>query len=158
MRIGLGFDAHRFGAPRNNHAVMLGGVAVPHSHEVIAHSDGDVIIHALCDAILGACSAGDIGAHFPDTDPRWQEADSRMLLRACYDMARARDLTLSNADITLIAERPRVRDYVEEMRILLAGDLGVEQDRISIKATTTEKMGFIGREEGLAAQAAVLLI
>ncbi|MEX0943580.1 MAG: 2-C-methyl-D-erythritol 2,4-cyclodiphosphate synthase [Pseudomonadales bacterium] len=158
MRVGFGFDAHRFGEPRDHHAIMLGGVAVPHTHEIIAHSDGDVIIHALCDALLGALSLGDIGSHFPDTDPRWQDADSRLLMRACYDLARARGLSLANADITLIAERPRVRDHVEEMRIVLATDLDVEQDRISIKATTTETMGFIGRQEGLAAQAAVLLL
>lgn len=159
MRIGFGFDAHRYGEETSGagHRIMLGGVAVPFEREVLAHSDGDVIIHALCDALLGALALGDLGTHFPDSDPAFAGADSRDLLKACFARVRDAGLALANADITLIAERPKVRGHVDAMRELLAADLGVDIDRISVKATTTEKLGFIGREEGLAAQAAVLL-
>lgn len=159
MRVGFGFDAHRYGdeAANTGHRIMLGGIAVPFDREVLAHSDGDVIIHALCDALLGALALGDIGAHFPDDDPAFEGADSRKLLEACFAKVRQAGLALGNADITLIAERPKVREYIGAMRELLAADLDVDVERISVKATTTERLGFIGREEGLAAQAAVLL-
>lgn len=158
MRIGYGFDAHRFGSDRKGHAIRLGGVPVPFGREVLAHSDGDVILHALCDALLGACALGDIGAHFPDTDPAYKGADSRSLLRACAGKIAGAGYSLGNADITLMAEQPKIRDFVVSMRQAIADDLGVEIGNISIKATTTEKMGFIGRQEGFAAAAVVLLL
>lgn len=157
MRIGSGFDAHRFGEEKPDHSIMLGGVAVPWHRVVVAHSDGDVILHALCDALLGAMALGDIGRHFPDTDPTFAGADSRQLLRACRKKIGDLGMVLINADITLIAERPKVAKFVDLMAQTIATDLGVDQNCVSVKATTTEKMGFVGREEGLAAQAVVLL-
>ena len=156
LRIGSGFDAHRFG-DLPVESIRIGGVAVPYHREILAHSDGDVVLHALCDAMLGALALGDIGKHFPDTDLRYRDVNSRDLLRDTYKKMTSRDYHLVNADITLIAEAPRVAQFVEEMRGNIAEDLGVVMDVISIKATTTEKMGFVGREEGLAAQAVVLL-
>ncbi|MFT4721461.1 MAG: 2-C-methyl-D-erythritol 2,4-cyclodiphosphate synthase [Candidatus Azotimanducaceae bacterium] len=157
MRIGSGFDAHRFGEERSDHSIMLGGVAVPWHRVVLAHSDGDVILHALCDALLGAMALGDIGRHFPDTDPAFAGADSRVLLRACQEKIGHLGMVLINADITLIAERPKVAKYVDLMAQTIAVDMGVDAQCVSVKATTTEKMGFVGREEGLAAQVVVLL-
>jgi len=157
MRIGSGFDAHRFGEEQTDHYIMLGGVAVPWHRTVLAHSDGDVLLHALCDAILGAMALGDIGQHFPDTDPDYAGADSRQLLRACVAKISQLGMSVVNVDMTLIAERPKVARYVQAMTECIAIDLGIALDRVSVKATTTEKMGFIGREEGLAAQAVVLL-
>jgi 2-C-methyl-D-erythritol 2,4-cyclodiphosphate synthase len=154
MRVGQGFDVHAFG-PGN--FVMLGGVRIRHSHGVVAHSDGDVVIHALCDAVLGALAQGDIGQHFPDSDPRYRGADSRVFLREVAALMRAVGLRLVNADITVIAEAPRIGEHRAAMIANLAADLGVAADRINVKATTTERMGFIGRGEGLAAQASVLL-
>lgn len=156
MRVGLGYDAHRFGEAGGGH-IMLGCVAVPFEKTIVAHSDGDVIVHAICDAMLGAAALGDIGRHFPDTDPVHAGVAGRHLLAACYSKVRATGLALVNVDATLIAERPRVRDYVDAMRGELAVVLQLDVSRVSVKATTTEKMGFIGREEGLAAQAVVLL-
>lgn len=154
MRIGQGFDVHAFG--EGDH-VMLGGVRVPHERGVVAHSDGDVVIHALCDALLGALALGDIGRHFPPSDERWRDADSRDFLRATAGMLAAHGHVLGNADITVIAERPRVGPHVEAMRARMADDLGCGIDRLSIKATTSEKLGFTGRREGIAAMAVVLL-
>ena len=154
MRIGQGFDVHAFGA---GNFVTLGGVRILHSNGVVAHSDGDVVIHALCDALLGALARGDIGQHFPDTDPRYRGADSRVFLRDVAAMVRSAGLQLVNADITVIAEAPRIGAHRAAMAANLAADLGVAVDKINIKATTTERLGFIGRGEGLAAQAAVLL-
>jgi 2-C-methyl-D-erythritol 4-phosphate cytidylyltransferase/2-C-methyl-D-erythritol 2,4-cyclodiphosphate synthase len=154
MRIGQGFDAHTFG--EGDH-VMLGGVRIAHPRGVVAHSDGDVVIHALCDAVLGALGLGDIGVHFPDTDPRYRGADSRLFLRETAAKMRAAGLKLVNADITVLAEAPRISAHRPAMRVNLAADLGVPDALINIKATTTERMGFIGRGEGLAASAAVLL-
>jgi 2-C-methyl-D-erythritol 4-phosphate cytidylyltransferase/2-C-methyl-D-erythritol 2,4-cyclodiphosphate synthase len=154
MRIGQGFDVHAFGA---GNFVTLGGVRILHSNGVVAHSDGDVVIHALCDALLGALAQGDIGQHFPDTDPRYRGADSRVFLRDVAALVRSAGLQLVNADITVIAEAPRIAAHRAAMAANLALDLGVTIDRINIKATTTERLGFIGRGEGLAAQAAVLL-
>ncbi len=154
MRIGSGFDVHAFG-PGNS--IVLGGVRIPHTRGVVAHSDGDVVLHALCDALLGAAGLGDIGMHFPDTDPMWKGADSRRFVAAVLDMLSVRKLTISNADITLLAQAPKVSPYRLEIRRSLALMLGVTENQVNIKATTTEHMGFIGRNEGLAAQAIVLL-
>ncbi|MEO8809457.1 MAG: 2-C-methyl-D-erythritol 2,4-cyclodiphosphate synthase [Rhodanobacter sp.] len=153
-RIGTGFDVHAFG--QGDH-VVLGGVRVPHGQGVVAHSDGDVVIHALCDAIFGALALGDIGAHFPPTDPRWRDADSGQFLRHAASLIASKGYVLGNADVTVIAESPRVGPHTQAMRENLAAELGCDVDRISVKATTTEKLGFCGRAEGLAAQACVLL-
>ncbi|MGB5851191.1 MAG: 2-C-methyl-D-erythritol 2,4-cyclodiphosphate synthase [Rhodanobacter sp.] len=154
MRIGSGFDVHAFG--EGDH-VMLGGVRVPHDHGVVAHSDGDVVIHALCDAIFGALALGDIGRHFPPTDARWRDADSRQFLRHAAMLMARHGYTLGNADVTVIGEAPKVGPHAQAMRENLAADLDSETGRISVKATTTEKLGFCGRGEGIAAQACVLL-
>ena len=154
MRIGQGFDVHAFGA--GDH-VMLGGVKIAHSNGVVAHSDGDVVIHALCDAVLGALGDGDIGRHFPDSDPQHRGADSRVFLRAVAARMRAAGLTLINADITVLAEAPRIAAHRAAMAAALSADLGAAAHLINIKATTTERLGFIGRGEGLAALASVLL-
>jgi 2-C-methyl-D-erythritol 4-phosphate cytidylyltransferase/2-C-methyl-D-erythritol 2,4-cyclodiphosphate synthase len=154
MRIGSGFDVHRFG---EGDFVMLGGVRVPYGRGVIAHSDGDVILHALCDALLGAAGLGDIGQHFRDDDPQWRGADSKGFVRGVIAMLRERNLAVVNADITVLAEAPRLSQHREEIRRSIAGLLGVESACVNVKATTTEKMGFLGRGEGLAAEAVVLL-
>ena len=156
IRIGQGFDVHAF-APDGDH-VMLGGVRVEHSRGVLAHSDGDVVIHALCDAILGALALGDIGRHFPPTDPRWEGADSTQFLEHCAGLARARGWQVGNADVTVMCERPKVGPHALAMCTHLAQVLGVAADAVSVKATTTEKLGFTGRGEGIAAQAVVLLV
>jgi 2-C-methyl-D-erythritol 4-phosphate cytidylyltransferase / 2-C-methyl-D-erythritol 2,4-cyclodiphosphate synthase len=154
MRIGSGFDVHRFG---DGDFVMLGGVRVAYGRGVIAHSDGDVILHALCDALLGAAGLGDIGQHFRDDDPQWRGADSKGFVRGVIAMLRERNLAVVNADITVLAEAPRLSKHREEIRRSIAALLEVEADCVNVKATTTEKMGFLGRGEGLAAQAVVLL-
>jgi 2-C-methyl-D-erythritol 2,4-cyclodiphosphate synthase len=154
MRIGQGFDVHTFG---DGDHVVLGGVRIAHDRGVIAHSDGDVVIHALCDALLGALGKGDIGRHFPDTDPRYRGADSRLFLRSVAAMVREAGYGLVNADVTVLAEAPRIAAHREAMAANLAQDLDVAPELVNIKATTTERLGFIGRGEGLAAQAAVLL-
>jgi 2-C-methyl-D-erythritol 2,4-cyclodiphosphate synthase len=154
MRIGQGFDVHAFG---EGDFVVLGGVRVPYQRGVVAHSDGDVVIHALCDAIFGALALGDIGKHFPPSDERWRGADSRRFLRHAALLMSQHDYTLGNADITVIGEAPKVGPHAEAMRANLAEDLACDIGRISIKATTTERLGFTGRGEGIAAQACVLL-
>jgi 2-C-methyl-D-erythritol 2,4-cyclodiphosphate synthase len=154
VRIGSGFDVHSFG--EGDH-LMLGGVRVPHERGVLAHSDGDVVIHALCDALLGALALGDIGTHFPPSDPQWKGADSRRFLRHCALLLDQHGWTLANADITVICERPKIGPHAEAMRAALAAELGASPGQISVKATTTEKLGFTGRGEGIAAQAVVLL-
>ena len=154
MRVGQGFDVHAFG--EGDH-VMLGGVRIAHPRGVVAHSDGDVVIHALCDAVLGALGDGDIGRHFPDSDPRYRGADSRVFLRTVAGRLRAAALRLINADVTVLAEAPRIAAHRDAMAANLAADLGVPAQLINIKATTTERLGFIGRGEGLAALASVLL-
>jgi 2-C-methyl-D-erythritol 4-phosphate cytidylyltransferase/2-C-methyl-D-erythritol 2,4-cyclodiphosphate synthase len=154
MRIGQGFDVHAFG---DGDSVVLGGVRIAHSRGVVAHSDGDVIIHALCDAVLGALGAGDIGQHFPDSDPRYRGADSRVFLREVEARMSAAGFALVNADVTVLAEAPRIAKHRLEMAAILAADLRVAADRINVKATTTEHLGSIGRGEGLAALATVLL-
>jgi 2-C-methyl-D-erythritol 2,4-cyclodiphosphate synthase len=154
MRIGQGFDVHAFG--EGDH-VMLGGVKIDYPRGVVAHSDGDVVIHALCDAVLGALGMGDIGQHFPDSDPRYRGANSRAFLREVTAQMHAAGWALVNADVTVLAEAPRIAKHRSAMAENLAADLGVSVRAINIKATTTEKLGFIGRGEGLAASAAVLL-
>jgi 2-C-methyl-D-erythritol 4-phosphate cytidylyltransferase/2-C-methyl-D-erythritol 2,4-cyclodiphosphate synthase len=154
MRIGQGVDVHAFGA--GDH-VVLGGVRIAHAQGIIAHSDGDVVIHALCDALLGAMGDGDIGQHFPDSDPRYRGADSRVFLRAVAERMKAAGLYLVNADITVLAEAPRIAAHRSAMAANLAQDLRVAASAINIKATTTERLGSIGRKEGVAAMASVLL-
>jgi len=155
MRIGHGFDAHRFTADKD--AVIIGGVSIPYQQGLEAHSDGDVLIHALCDALLGAAALGDIGQHFPDTDPDNAGIDSRILLRHIVALLNGKGYRLSNADITIIAQAPKMAPHIAAMRSLIADDLQVVLDRINIKATTTEKMGYIGRGEGISTHAVVLL-
>ena len=154
LRIGHGYDVHAFA--EGDH-LMLGGVRVPHERGIQAHSDGDVVIHALCDAILGALALGDMGRHVPPSDERWRGADSRQFLRHCRGLAAERGWVVGNADVTVVCERPRVGPHVDAVRTSLAADLGVDLDAISVKATTTETLGFTGREEGIAAQAVCLL-
>lgn len=154
MRIGHGYDAHRFAAGER---LVLGGVEIPHDRGLAAHSDGDVVVHALCDALLGAAAGGDIGGHFPDNDPRYENIDSRILLRRVITDLGAQGLRVGNADVTVLAEEPRLSGHVAEMRANIAADLGIDASRVNVKATTTEKMGFVGRAEGIAAHAVVLL-
>jgi len=154
MRIGLGYDAHRFAEGTK---LVLGGVEIAYDKGLAAHSDGDVLIHALCDALLGAMALGDIGQHFPDTSSDYKGIDSRLLLRKVDKMMRQRGLKLVNADMTLVAQEPRLAIHIEAMRTNLAADLNTAKMNISVKATTTEKMGFCGRGEGIAAMATVLI-
>jgi 2-C-methyl-D-erythritol 2,4-cyclodiphosphate synthase len=155
MRIGHGYDAHRFGAGR---PLVLGGVAVPHDQGLLAHSDGDVLIHALCDALLGAAGLGDIGRHFPDGSKDYENIDSRILLRKVADLLRGKSLRVGNVDVTVIAQRPKLAPHVAAMCRNLAKDLQIGEGQVNIKATTTEGMGFTGRGEGIAAHAVALLI
>lgn len=154
MRIGHGYDAHTFieGRP-----LILGGVSIPHSHGLAAHSDGDAVIHALCDALLGAAALGDIGTYFPDTSSEFENIDSRILLRKVTKLLSDKKLALVNADITILAQAPKMAPYIKTMRENLAEDLGTDMENINIKATTTEGMGFIGRSEGIAVHAVTLL-
>ena len=154
MRIGSGFDVHAFG---DGDHLVLGGVRIAHTRGLLAHSDGDVLIHALCDALLGALALGDIGVHFPPFDPRWKNADSTLLLAQCMTMVRDRGFELANLDATLICEFPKINPHVAAMRARLAEVMLCDIARISVKATTTETLGFTGRGEGIAAQALVLL-
>ena len=155
IRIGQGLDVHAFGP--GDH-VVLGGVRVPHDRGLVAHSDGDVVIHALCDAMLGALAQGDIGQHFPPSDARWKDADSRVLLRHCAQLLRAQGWVVGNADITVVCELPKVGPHAVAMRGLLASDLDLPLDAMSVKATTSERLGFTGRGEGIAAMATCLLV
>ncbi len=154
MRIGQGFDAHKF---RDGDRVVLGGVTIPFERSLAAHSDGDVLLHAICDALLGAAALGDIGRHFPDSQSEYRGIDSRILLRRVAELIREAGFLIANVDATLICERPRVSAHVELMREYIAADLAVTVAQINIKGTTTEKMGFTGREEGIAASAVALL-
>ena len=154
MRIGHGYDVHRFG---DGDQVTIGGVSIPHDRGLEAHSDGDVLIHALCDALLGALARGDIGHHFPDTDPAWSGADSRRLLRQVMELVRGDGYRLGNADITLVAEAPRMAAHIPAMVERLAADMQVETAQLNIKATTTEGLGFVGHGQGIVAHAVVLL-
>jgi len=155
MRIGQGIDVHAFGP--GDH-VVIGGVHIAHTHGLVAHSDGDVAIHALCDAILGALALGDIGTHFPPSDERWRGADSRQFLRHCAGLMREHQFKLGNADITIVCERPKIAAHAPAMRANLAADLHCEVAQVSVKATTSETLGFTGRGEGIAAFAVVLLL
>lgn len=154
MRIGSGIDVHAFGP---GDFIMLGGVRIPHSHGVVAHSDGDVVLHALCDALLGAAGLGDIGHHFSDSDPQWKGADSARFVASVLALLRARRLAVANVDLTVLAQAPKIAPYREAMRHQIAQLLEVGAERVNIKATTTEGLGFLGRAEGIAAQAVVLL-
>jgi 2-C-methyl-D-erythritol 2,4-cyclodiphosphate synthase len=154
LRIGQGYDVHAF---QPGEHVMLGGVRIAHSQAVRAHSDGDVLLHAICDALLGAAGLGDIGMHFPDTDARWRGADSRALLRHVHTLLVSAKLRVVNIDATVLADAPRLGRHRELMRANIAADVGVDAARINVKATTSERLGFIGREEGLACHAIALL-
>jgi len=154
LRIGNGFDVHALISGRK---LILGGVTIPYERGLDGHSDADVLLHAVCDAILGALALGDIGAHFPDTDPRWKGADSRLLLRHVAALALTQGWRIGNLDTTLIAQAPKLAPHVPAMRANLAADLGCEIGEVSVKATTTERLGFAGRGEGIAAWATVLL-
>lgn len=154
LRIGQGLDVHAF---TTGDSVILGGVKIPHTHRLKAHSDGDVILHALSDALLGALALGDIGQHFPDTDAAYHQADSRILLRKVYQLVQQHGYSLVNADITVACERPKLAPHSLAMRHHIASDLKVTLDCVSIKATTTEQLGFTGRQEGIFAQAIVLI-
>ena len=154
MRIGHGFDAHRFG---EGDSVTIGGISIPHSQGLIAHSDGDVLIHAICDAILGAMALGDIGKHFPDNDPAFKNIDSAELLKSVMQSAFKKGYVVGNLDCTVIAQAPRLGTHISAMQTKLAGLLNVELDAVNVKATTTEKMGYTGRGEGISAHAVVLM-
>ena len=154
MRIGHGFDAHRFAL---GGSLVLGGVAVPFEFGLAAHSDGDAVLHALCDALLGAAALGDIGRHFPDDAPEYENADSRVLLRTVVSRLRSAAYRVVNVDITVIAQRPRLFPYVDDMRANVCADLGIEASRVNVKATTTEGMGYVGRVEGIAVHAVALI-
>ncbi|MCU7835840.1 MAG: 2-C-methyl-D-erythritol 2,4-cyclodiphosphate synthase [gamma proteobacterium symbiont of Taylorina sp.] len=179
MRIGHGYDAHRFSdefitttdiadvslsvdeypnvSKENDTAIIIGGVKIPHTHDLIAHSDGDVLIHALCDALLGALALGDIGKHFPDSSAEFKNIDSRILLRKVMQSVFDRQYEISNVDMTIIAQTPKMSPYIEAMCLCLADDLKIDLSQINIKATTTEKMGFTGRKEGIAAHVVVCI-
>ncbi len=154
FRIGHGFDVHRFG---DGDHLIIGGVAIPFAHGFVAHSDGDVLLHALSDALLGACALGDIGRHFPDTDAAWAGADSRDLLRRVMTLVAAAGYRVVNVDATLMAQAPKMAPHIAAMVANVAADLGLEPDAVNVKATTTERLGFTGRGEGIAAEAVVLL-
>ena len=155
MRIGHGYDVHAFG---DGDKLILGGVSIPYHQSFIAHPDGDVLIHALIDAILGALALGDIGQHFPDTDQRWQGANSRLLLTHIVRIMDEQGYKLGNADITIVAEQPKMMPHLDAMRDNLSADIGCQLDQLNVKATTTEKLGFVGRKEGISCHAVVLLV
>ena len=154
MRIGHGYDTHRFTAGR---PLILGGVAIPHDQGLLAHSDGDVVIHALCDALLGAAALGDLGTHFPDDNSNFKDIDSRNLLRKTQTLLADKGWKLANADITIIAEEPKLAPHIDAMRANLSADLGVHQGAVSIKATTNEKMDAVGQKQGIAVHAVALI-
>ncbi|KJV05764.1 2-C-methyl-D-erythritol 2,4-cyclodiphosphate synthase [Methylocucumis oryzae] len=154
VRIGQGYDVHRFGPGEH---IILGGVTIPYEQGLVAHSDGDVVLHALADALLGALALGDIGKHFPDTDAAFKGADSRVLLKHVYGLIQSKGFRLVNADMTIIAQAPKMAPYIAAMCSNIAEDLAVAEDCINVKATTTEKLGFEGRKEGIAVQAIVLV-
>ncbi len=154
MRIGQGYDAHRF---KEGDHIILGGVRIPFDKGMAAHSDGDVLIHAICDALLGAAALGDIGKHFPDTDPDLKGVDSRILLRKVAELLTTKGYKIINIDATVVAQKPKISPHIPEMRKILGSDLNLNNDDLNIKGTTTEKMGFTGREEGIACYAACLI-
>ena len=154
MRVGQGYDVHQLVAGRD---LILGGVKVPHTKGLLGHSDADVLIHAICDACLGAAGLGDIGRHFPDSDPRYQGIDSRKLLRHVRALLEEREWRVENVDSTIVAQAPKLAPHLPQMVANIAADLGIAASQVNVKATTTEKLGFAGREEGIAAYAVVLL-
>ncbi|EIA1555545.1 2-C-methyl-D-erythritol 2,4-cyclodiphosphate synthase [Vibrio parahaemolyticus] len=154
IRIGHGFDVHKFGGEG---PVIIGGIAIPYEQGLIAHSDGDVALHALTDALLGAIAAGDIGRHFPDTDDKWKGANSRELLKDVYRRVKEQGYRLGNADVTIMAQAPKMAPYIDAMCAAIAEDLETDISNINVKATTTERLGFTGRKEGIATEAVVLL-
>ncbi|RYF92172.1 MAG: 2-C-methyl-D-erythritol 2,4-cyclodiphosphate synthase [Chitinophagaceae bacterium] len=153
-RIGLGIDFHQLAEGRD---LWIGGLKIPHSKGSLGHSDADVLLHAICDALLGALSLGDIGTHFPDTDNTYKDIDSKILLAKTVELINQKGYSVVNIDSTLCLEKPKIKPYTDEMRKVIAGIVGIAEENISIKATTAEKMGFVGREEGLTAQAIALL-
>ena len=155
FRIGQVYDVHAFG---DGDHLTVGVVRIAHERGVLAHSDGDVVLHALCDAMLGALALGDIGRHFPPSDPQWKGADSRTFLRPCDGLLRARGWRVGNADVTVVCERPKIGPHADAMRANIAADLGIGIDDVGVTATTSEKLGFTGRGEGIAAQAVCLLV
>jgi 2-C-methyl-D-erythritol 2,4-cyclodiphosphate synthase len=155
FRVGNGFDAHAFASGR---PLVIGGVTLPHHRGLDGHSDADVLLHAIADAILGALAFGDIGRHFPDSDPKWKGADSRRLLRAVAAMMATARYAIGNVDATVIAQAPRIAPFTDAMRANIASDLGCDVAKVSVKATTTDRLGFTGREEGIAAMATVMLL
>lgn len=155
MRIGHGYDVHRFG---EGDFITLGGLRIAHDRGLVAHSDGDVVLHALTDAVLGAAALGDIGRHFPDTDPQFKGADSRVLLRHALSLVHAKGWQVGNVDVTIAAQAPKLAPHIETMCERVAADLQVARDQVNIKATTTEKLGFVGRQEGIAVHAVALLL
>lgn len=154
MRIGYGFDIHQLVEGRK---LILGGLEIPFEKGLLGHSDADVVLHAITDALLGALALGDIGQHFPDTDPEHKDADSRLLLRHCYKLVKEKGYALSNLDATIVAQRPKLMSHLPKIREIIASDLEVDLDQVSVKATTSEKLGFVGREEGISATAVVLI-
>ncbi|MBR7102854.1 MAG: 2-C-methyl-D-erythritol 2,4-cyclodiphosphate synthase [Tidjanibacter sp.] len=154
LRVGHGYDVH---ALEEGLMLRIGGVDIPHTHGFVAHSDGDVLIHALCDALLGAAALGDIGLHFPDTAGEWKGIDSRILLRKVVALLAEKGFAVGNVDCTVIAQVPKLRPYIDSMRATLAEDMGIAVDAVSVKATTTERLGFTGRKEGIAAEAVVMI-
>jgi len=154
LRIGHGFDVHAFG---EGDFITLGGVRIPHSYGLVAHSDGDVLLHALCDALLGAAGLGDMGQHFPDSSLEYQDIDSRILLRQVAALLRGQELGVANVDATIIAQAPKMAAYIPAMRSHIAADLGISSRQVNVKATTTERLGYIGRHEGMAVHAVVLV-
>ena len=154
LRIGHGFDVHALVPGR---ALILGGVSVPYERGLAGHSDADVLLHSICDALLGAAALGDIGGHFPDTDARFEGADSRLLLRHCRQLVQGKGFAVGNVDATIVCQRPKLADHIPQMRAHIAADLAVDLDAVNIKATTTEQLGYTGRGEGIAAHAVVLI-
>ena len=153
-RVGTGFDVHKFEEGRK---LILGGIEIPYEKGLAGHSDADVLVHALMDALLGAAAMGDIGRHFPDTDPQYKGADSRVLLRHVVGLVKENGYRISNVDVTMIAQKPKLKDHIPQMRVNIASDLGIDENRVNVKATTEEKLGFTGREEGLSCHAVCLL-
>jgi len=154
FRTGLGFDVHAFAEGRK---LILGGIEIPHTKGLLGHSDADVVLHAICDALLGALALGDIGKHFPDTDPKYKGADSTLLLKHVYKLILSKGYELGNLDVVLAMQKPKVAPYISAMQEKIAELLETEKDNVSVKATTTEKLGFVGREEGVSAFATVLI-
>lgn len=158
FRIGHGFDVHKFSEETGDVSIKIAGVAIPYERTLVAHSDGDVALHALCDALLGAVALGDIGHHFPDNDPTFANADSRDLLKQVWHEVKAKQYKISNIDITIMAQAPKMAPHIQVMRETIAADLDIRLDQVNVKATTTEKLGFVGRKEGIAVEAVALLM